>query len=112
METRLAITKENQVSPIKFHFETASENTTVASTVAQEEWLSKHESRETFYSNLQMGMGVNSSRYIPIAPVTKPSLDGTHTLYLCMFLENWKVEAICRFVQCYLSTWIKNEYII
>jgi hypothetical protein len=95
----ITITKENINSPMTFHLETGTEtNTTAASTIAREDWFSKNESKEIFYSNLQLGMAVSWSRYLPIGPITQPSLDGTHTSYLCMFPENWKADAIFRFI--------------
>jgi hypothetical protein len=92
----LTITKEARVSRINLHFRTYNNN---ISCIVREERLTPHERKESFYSTLRGCMSVSCSRHLPICPLPVPSLDGTHTSYVCMFIGNWKSEAICR---CFL----------
>jgi hypothetical protein len=87
----LAITKEDKVLPVKVNVKTTG---SVASSIIREERLSTYGKKDTFYLNLHRCMATSCNRFLPIGPITQPSLDGTYTACLCMFPENWKVEAI------------------
>lgn len=90
----LTIRKDNPASPIEFNLHTASNKSKVISAINREECLARHESRETYYTNLRTSMAISCARFLPIWNIPVPVLDGSHTVLFLMRPEEWYIEWI------------------